>query len=472
MCGLAAVFSKGKKKRRAGLKVIELFNSQRVRGLKGFGYLGITNGKLVSIGRSKDEEEIKSLLRNDKAQHILFHHRYPTSTKNTLGTTHPIFVSHKELKYDYYFAHNGVISNAVGLKTFHNNLGYVYSTEFKEFTVAKYLNGDTEDIEENKSHFNDSESLAIELARFIENISTNVGTTGAVAFWGISLKKGTDEVVDVYFGKNKGRDLCSKSNNKFYTISSETGKDIMDMKLFFFRIKDGINSLQERNLTIDKAEPATTQSTTQNTHNYQSANKYTPLSERDKYIYERLSNNFYTVEQVELTGLPEEAFFEGKEGYVPDKYLGKMSQERVKLPDRDLPFLKSTISTANLCYPSQVPDVKLIGSSYEEDKKALNLLNSYAEKYALIEKQHTDLLEVYSKGTISESVYDRRAQALESELYELEEKMSSLGISPEVVEEVVELAKEVLDYEDSVNDTKERYDLSEDEVQDYLLGYS
>ena len=160
MCGLIGVFSKRNK--RAGQVAFELYTKQKGRGQKGYGYIALKNGKIVSIKRATDEDGIKSTLMKEDADAILFHHRLPTSTDNTLGTTHPIHVSHKSLDSDYYIAHNGIIHNSHDLKIKHNELGFVYTTEHVMKNVAEYRNGMIEHIDSTVSKFNDSEALAIE----------------------------------------------------------------------------------------------------------------------------------------------------------------------------------------------------------------------------------------------------------------------------------------------------------------------
>ena len=176
MCGLVTVLSK--KNKPAGQYAFELYQKQATRGKDGYGYLAIQDGHIVNVARAKTETVIRSMLMKEKADFIMFHHRLPTSTDNTIGTTHPMFVSHKELEFDYYFAHNGVITNAIYLKGKHDKLGYKYLTEHKIIEVAEYTHGhDPEYLSTPVTKFNDSETLAIELARYIEGKSDTIETT-------------------------------------------------------------------------------------------------------------------------------------------------------------------------------------------------------------------------------------------------------------------------------------------------------
>jgi predicted glutamine amidotransferase len=252
MCGLIAVMSK--KGKRANQYALDLYKKQASRGKAGYGYLAIHDGKLVSIKRAKDEETITKYLKQETAETILFHHRFPTSTDNSIGTTHPIFVSHAELECDYYLAHNGVITNPLSLQIKHNDLGYDYTTEHRVYEVAEFKDkSKTEMLGKPVTKFNDSESLAIEFARYVEGLSSNIATTGGVAFWAVALEKGTNNVIDVYFGKNKGRDLCKINTSKWLVVTSITGKDIDPMVLN----KVDINTLtiNEFELDIDEAKP-------------------------------------------------------------------------------------------------------------------------------------------------------------------------------------------------------------------------
>lgn len=446
MCGLVGLFSK--KGRPVGQQVFSLYKSQHSRGKEGFGYLAISNDwKLLSVNRSKTEAGIKDLIMKDTAPIILFHHRMPTSTKNTIGSTHPIFVSNAELKYDYYFAHNGVITNKVALKKKHEELGYIYTTEFAELHTAKYNDGTSEQIGSTEAVFNDSESLAIELARHIEELNPNVDTYGAAAFWGVALEKGTNQVVSIYYGKNQGRDLKITRNKKYHGFSSETGYDVEAMKLFSYDLGDP--QLYEQELPIGvwtvpakrtvgygaDREPETTSfqyCLPAGEDRRDPENIYSSMS-----AYDNLENKHYLFSQAIDTGIPLSEFMAFKEydyvTYVPFKFANKNAGRKPPegyTGEMDTP-------------PADGYDDK------DVPEKTMRLLEEYCEEYCRIESARDRLGEHYSSKKMTQYNYTKADEQLETKLNKLEEKMSVLGVSESLLEEVLDLTRQTQDYEDT-----------------------
>lgn len=436
MCGLILVISK--KKKHTGQRVYDLFNRQRTRGVQGFGYLAINGGKITGVHRSRTEAEIKALLMKDKSDTIMFHHRFPTSTKNVIGATHPIFVSHDELEFDYYIAHNGVISNAHALKREHDEMGYKYTTEFFEKTYANFPHtGKQELITSTISVFNDSESLAIELARFIEKKSTCVSTAGSAAFWGVSVRKGTNEVVDVFFGKNYGRDLKFFENAKWYVVSSETGEDIEDMKLWKFPY-DGSADMQSIDLIMDDGKPAPTVTPP-------STNVYTQTEHRMGFrsehlfdddtnfvaqqstvvrSYQNLKNCYYTQKERDETGIPPSEFFatfiNQEKLYVPNMYSGD-------------PIGRVRFSDAPKTY-YDLPE--------KEQERLEKLCEDYARKQVAFEK----IEDAVASGFFDSDEYKRQQEFIEAEMQAIEESISMLGIDQEIVDECLDMSYELISY--------------------------
>lgn len=136
MCGLLTVIKKEKDDKKTSVHIKNMLALQIQRGRQGFGYVAFDN-TLDSYVRKETQQEIESCLLQTDTKSIMFHHRFPTSTPNLEDCAHPIFVSHKELKHDYYLTHNGVISNCDGLKTIHNKLKYEYTTEVLTKTMSK-----------------------------------------------------------------------------------------------------------------------------------------------------------------------------------------------------------------------------------------------------------------------------------------------------------------------------------------------
>lgn len=217
MCGLIFVMRRdGKPARRVTTK---RYQAQKGRGQEGYGYLSITDWKLTSWMQAENETEILSALEKDISPTILFHHRMPTSTPNVTDATHPIRVSHELLQYDYYFIHNGIITNCDELKKVHNTQGFTYTTELK-----KYLEGHRGNKYEMGSVFNDSESLAVELALYIEKLKHNIDTSGSIAFVGVQVNKTTQEVQHVYYGRNHSNPLkLHHASQEISIIASEGG---------------------------------------------------------------------------------------------------------------------------------------------------------------------------------------------------------------------------------------------------------
>ena len=93
MCGIIYV------SRKDGLSaspiVAKRYHEQKKRGKEGFGYIAIENGYVKSVARECTEKAIMAKLKKETSSHILFHHRYPTSTENYSEVTHPIVVKNE-----------------------------------------------------------------------------------------------------------------------------------------------------------------------------------------------------------------------------------------------------------------------------------------------------------------------------------------------------------------------------------------
>lgn len=452
MCGLVGLFSK--KGRPVGQQVFSLYKSQHTRGKEGFGYLAISDDwKLLAVNRAKTESGIKELIMKDKAPIILFHHRMPTSTKNTIGTTHPIFVSSKELEYDYFFAHNGVITNKDMLKKKHEALGYIYTTEFAELLTAKYNDGTVEALGSTAAVFNDSESLAIELARYIEELSDKVEIFGAAAFWGVALDKGTNQIRHIYYGKNQGRDLKVTRNKKYHGISSETGHDIESMKLYSYDLGDP--QLYEQDLSIGVWTAPSKRTIGYGADREPSGDYRVPYQyalppgedDDDKTAsmfssiaaYDKLENKHYLYSEALATEIPLSEFMAMKTytfvTYVPVKFMNET-------------YNRKQPSSGKQCLNTDVEE--------EEDKldipvKTRNLLEDLCTQYAKIETARDKLEESYTTGMMSESEYDRADRKLEGHLQEIEEKISTLNVPESLSEEILDLSRQMEDYNRSYN---------------------
>ncbi len=236
MCGI--IYVHNPKAENAFGPVLKRYEAQKSRGEEGFGFVtfGLETLQLSSYVRRAEEKDIKKAFQEldgakTKANACLFHHRYPTSTPNLAECAHPILVDNKELEHIYYVVHNGVLSNEDDLKIVHNALGYEYMTEITEKQVISTRNGDYEFEPEVK--FNDSEALAIELARFIDGKSKRIEAKGSMAFVVIQATR-SGVVTKLHYGRNYRNPLHLEIVDDLMCLKSE-GKmtDIVPAEVLF-----------------------------------------------------------------------------------------------------------------------------------------------------------------------------------------------------------------------------------------------
>lgn len=218
-------------------KLIKKYNKQRTRGYQGFGVLNVTKSGKIEIYRQTEEQDfIKDLTKiKDKGGKFCFvHHRFPTSTKNLKSQTHPIKVTDKKFEFDYYLMHNGVISNTNELKAKHDKLGIEYSSLLTYKTTMSSFMGKSTWYE---YKWNDSNSLAVELARLIENQTEDLDTVkGTFAFIMVQVNKKTGKFHKVFVGRNSGNPLMI---DDFGSFGSEIGTStIIPGKLFELNVKN------------------------------------------------------------------------------------------------------------------------------------------------------------------------------------------------------------------------------------------
>lgn len=208
------------------------YRAQKTRGTQGFGYVAVDDGYIVNFTRSAGEKEIMESIQKESANEIMFHHRYPTSTPNYAEAAHPILVRHDSLKYDYYVIHNGIISNDDDLREKHFKDGFTYSTEITQ----NYCHGTK--VLETISVFNDSEALAIELARDIDS-GKHAGlehVRGSIAFICLQADKTTGKTIKLMCGRNYGSPLkVDKVVGHYLALTSEgKGQEIAENHLFTY----------------------------------------------------------------------------------------------------------------------------------------------------------------------------------------------------------------------------------------------
>ena len=217
MCGLIHL-KKLNMKERASKSVLKRFNKQIDRGVLGFGFVELKNGYVVAEVRTQGKAEMLEKLEKSLADEIMFHHRIPTSTPNFVESTHPISIKNKNLKYNYFVMHNGIISNDDLLRDEHKKAGFSYVTEIdKKWITCGNTYGDV--------MWNDSESVAIDFVLALEN-GVEMKSEGSIAIVCLQYEKESGKAVALYFGRNYGNPLCIESTKDFLGISSESGKSI------------------------------------------------------------------------------------------------------------------------------------------------------------------------------------------------------------------------------------------------------
>jgi predicted glutamine amidotransferase len=223
MCGIVQIIRfDGKSAHRM---VERRYQHQKTRGQLGFGFVAVEKDLTIKVERATTEKEIlKSLDGYRESAMILFHHRMPTSMPNYKEGTHPIKVSDKSFQFDYYVAHNGIISNEVTLKKEHDDLKIEYSTLMDVSHVNKngeaYKFGDI---------WNDSETLAVELALYIEGKKTVMDARGSIAFVLYQVDKDTQKIVKMYYGRNETNPLFIHRCKEFMSLCSQSAGDLVEI---------------------------------------------------------------------------------------------------------------------------------------------------------------------------------------------------------------------------------------------------
>ena len=247
MCGLISYFSfptidkKTKKKIKpepVNEEVINQLEDQIDRGNEGFGILMINEKNEIELKRATEISKALLDLYMTKSPMIIMHHRNPTSSENKISQTHPILVSDGSLKHDYYVIHNGMISNADDLKEKHEKLGFIYNT-------VRTNNFDREE-------FNDSESLAIEIAMYIEKQTKEISIEGSAAFVIVQIDKKTKKATNIFFGRKDNPLKLSGRQGEIRLSSEGKGEKISEKILYKFSIKSP--SLTKTCLNFKKEE--------------------------------------------------------------------------------------------------------------------------------------------------------------------------------------------------------------------------
>ena len=193
-----------------------LYENQKARGTDGFGFVGLTK-KNIGTYRATTEKGIVKYLDNIKFDEILFHHRFPTSTDNTIPTTHPFRIDIKSKGKRYYFAHNGIVNNDEELFDKHLELGIVY-----------------ESLNVKDGSFNDSESLAWEFCLWLNGMIDKFEAKGSVAFLCLELNE-LNQAKRFYFYRNQSASLKLFRSKQYLQISSEGGgEEVRANRVYYY----------------------------------------------------------------------------------------------------------------------------------------------------------------------------------------------------------------------------------------------
>lgn len=204
-----------------------LYQNQKDRGREGFGFVGV-NAKGIDTYRATQEKDIVQFLNEKRYGEILFHHRKPTSTQNTLESTHPFVIQLGS--QSYYFVHNGIIQNADELRDEHRKRNITYKSQQLDM-------------------FNDSEALAWDFCLWLKGKQDRMKAKGAVAF--ICLEAdGKNRASKLYFYRNGLAPLRLYKDGSLLVISSEGGYPALNENTLYFWDYGSRQVLKEGRLRI------------------------------------------------------------------------------------------------------------------------------------------------------------------------------------------------------------------------------
>ena len=249
MCGILAAFNTKIKNQVTPFVndfIINQYEDQYDRGTKGFGIIRIDKKRKIEIDRATEPVKFLLDLYLKQSSMIIAHHRTPTSTSNLIGQTHPISISDKQLEFDYEVIHNGIISNTDELYKKHKELGFIYTTEISEYGYENSI----------RTKWNDSESIAIELALYIEKKITAIGIDNNAAFIILQKDKNTQKGTRVFFGRNGTYSELNvyQTDNELRISSEGIGEETKEGELYSFKLKDKKMKLSTRTMEFKKKE--------------------------------------------------------------------------------------------------------------------------------------------------------------------------------------------------------------------------
>jgi predicted glutamine amidotransferase len=211
MCGIIYVQSNDEAKTRQLLEY--QYYHQRSRGKRGFGLVNLSTGEVF---KEKDEDDILQKVVDTDSKQLLFHHRFPTSTENTVESAHPFRVSNK--KYDLLVVHNGVVNNPREVLEKLNKKPHKMSS----FSEGK---------------FNDSEALAYDFLDAITTGRKKLYSAGSMAI--IAYDKANN---CLWLYRNSRNPLVYYRQEDMIMIASEApiDNDIKEGILYRFSIESSV----------------------------------------------------------------------------------------------------------------------------------------------------------------------------------------------------------------------------------------
>ncbi len=132
-----------------------------------------------------------------------------------------------------------MIWNDTSWRDEHKKLGFNYSTEIE--CIWRAGNVETSRTIE----WNDSEALAIELARDLDSTQGGISVSGSIAFMCLQVNKTTGEAINLYFGRNEGSPLKLDALEGIYMCVSSEGTDENELRDRLEEIEDEMRQLDE-----------------------------------------------------------------------------------------------------------------------------------------------------------------------------------------------------------------------------------
>jgi len=391
-----------------------LYECQKLRGSDGFGFVGLTKDNIGTY-RAIDEKGIVQYLNNNKFDEILFHHRLPTSTDNTIPTTHPFKIDIPTKGKRYYFAHNGIVNNDDDLQEKHLKLGISYKS-----------------IDKKNGSFNDSESLGWEFCLWLNGMIDKFDAKGSVALLCLELNE-KNQAQKLFFYRNKSNPLNLFRSKQYLMISSEgCGEEVRENQVYYYDYKSK---------QIRKFQPLVIKSvfTIKEGYRYSGYGCYDDYNsgKRGDYNYGKK----YGWEQVKERDL---------NGNIDTRKSDKEYVES-RLPIPELPF-KSSPTTK---YPEPIVDGVIPVIDVSDDKNVPpyfddndeTLLNSMPSLREMLKREENIQAMLFANGSIKEA-----------------------DMATELIEDIVDLINECNIYFNNPNRDKEIRDILLQDVISLAIG--